>query len=352
MSYRSIKRVLGESSLERKIRVMFGICLLLLISGSFFWVNRITENLIRDSTQDKARELISSYMLKTHLENVQIGEERFVQNQEELFQALAQVVHSTRFRAESLVVDSTYVRNQSNPRNVLGTEEQAIVQQLIDEARSFQEKENRIHAFQTADKGPVTEQSYAELTEQLFDDRFQGNDYFFYTPIVFSNSCLECHDTFSLDPSENEAHSRAMAGRVAEQDEVEHDWLKKAPQYVLKITLPYREVKSGINKSRAILMAVAILTAFSSMVFLYLIVRYWIVKPLRHLRDVTEEVGHGRMDVRAELYTGDEFEQLARSLNRMLRHLLHSIRPPAAGGEGISSASAARASAAQEIASA
>ncbi len=37
MSYRSLKRVLGETSLERKCRFLFGACLLMLITGSFWW---------------------------------------------------------------------------------------------------------------------------------------------------------------------------------------------------------------------------------------------------------------------------------------------------------------------------
>ena len=37
MSYRGIKRVLGESSLERKIRILFGICLLVLIAGAILY---------------------------------------------------------------------------------------------------------------------------------------------------------------------------------------------------------------------------------------------------------------------------------------------------------------------------
>ena len=58
MSYRSIKRVLGESSLERKIRILFGVCLLALIAGSFLWVSKITEELIRENTRDRASDCL------------------------------------------------------------------------------------------------------------------------------------------------------------------------------------------------------------------------------------------------------------------------------------------------------
>jgi signal transduction histidine kinase len=46
-----------------------------------------------------------------------------------------------------------------------------------------------------------------------------------------------------------------------------------------------------------------------------------IVKPLRHLRDVSDAISRGNTTLRAEIRTGDEFEELAVAFNRMLRHL-------------------------------
>ena len=37
MSYRAFKRLLGETSLERKCRFLFGAGILLLIAASFLW---------------------------------------------------------------------------------------------------------------------------------------------------------------------------------------------------------------------------------------------------------------------------------------------------------------------------
>jgi two-component system sensor histidine kinase BarA len=47
-----------------------------------------------------------------------------------------------------------------------------------------------------------------------------------------------------------------------------------------------------------------------------------IVKPLRHLRDVSDEISHGNITLRADIHTGDEFESLAVAFNRMLRNLV------------------------------
>ncbi len=55
------------------------------------------------------------------------------------------------------------------------------------------------------------------------------------------------------------------------------------------------------------------------MIALYVIVRYVIVKPLKHLRDVSEEISKGNTGLRAEINTHDEFEELADAFNRMMR---------------------------------
>jgi signal transduction histidine kinase len=74
--------------------------------------------------------------------------------------------------------------------------------------------------------------------------------------------------------------------------------------------------------NRAILLTAAVITAVLAMFALYVIVRFVIVKPLTHLRDVSNAVRRGEVQQRAEINTGDEFEELAASFNRMLRQLL------------------------------
>ena len=63
MSYRSIKRVLGETSLERKCRFLFGVCLLLLITASFWWYGSQTEQLVNEQTRNTGRLLVDQVML-------------------------------------------------------------------------------------------------------------------------------------------------------------------------------------------------------------------------------------------------------------------------------------------------
>src|SRR5262249_51029766 len=58
MSYRAFKHLLGETSLERKCRFLFGAVIVLLISGSLYWYARQTEDLAYEQTKTTGRLLV------------------------------------------------------------------------------------------------------------------------------------------------------------------------------------------------------------------------------------------------------------------------------------------------------
>ncbi len=66
MSYRSFKHLLGETSLERKCRFIFGLGILVLVSASFFWYGQKTESLVRKQTTQTARMLVGPTLLNIH----------------------------------------------------------------------------------------------------------------------------------------------------------------------------------------------------------------------------------------------------------------------------------------------
>src|SRR3989304_1313853 len=76
MSYRSIKRVLGETSLERKCRFLFGACLLLLITASFWWYGYQTAELVYRQNQIKGQLLVIQVMIIRHSEELQNKEKK------------------------------------------------------------------------------------------------------------------------------------------------------------------------------------------------------------------------------------------------------------------------------------
>jgi signal transduction histidine kinase len=145
-----------------------------------------------------------------------------------------------------------------------------------------------------------------------------NKEYHYYQPIRWKSSCKVCHEYRGIigdapaqaqTPGEGGSHVR----------HAENDLMA-----VVKVVMPDSVTRRAINWNRAILLATAIMTVFLAMLVAYAIVRYVIVKPLGHLRDVADEVRKGNVQARAELHTADEFEELGVAFNRMLRGLVDS----------------------------
>src|SRR3954453_21370887 len=66
VSYRSFKHLLGETSLERKCRFIFGGGILVLVSISFYLYGLKTESLVNAQTNQTARILVDMTLNYTH----------------------------------------------------------------------------------------------------------------------------------------------------------------------------------------------------------------------------------------------------------------------------------------------
>src|SRR5471030_2770558 len=67
MSYRAFKRLLGETSLERKCRFLFGSGVVVLITLSFWFYAYQTEHLAYDQAVTTCRLLVSPVLGQQHL---------------------------------------------------------------------------------------------------------------------------------------------------------------------------------------------------------------------------------------------------------------------------------------------
>ena len=70
MSYRTFKRVLGETNLERKCRWWFGLSLVVLLTLSFTWYGRQTDKLVDDRIKTLSEELWRAGWQKLHIEKL------------------------------------------------------------------------------------------------------------------------------------------------------------------------------------------------------------------------------------------------------------------------------------------
>ncbi|MGY8768095.1 MAG: sensor histidine kinase [Pirellulales bacterium] len=322
MSYRSIKLVLGETNLERKCRILYGSCLLLLITGSFWWYGQSTEQLVHDNNRSTGRHLVDAVLLKLHWKNDEPSEE------------FAAHVKNTGLDLEYMEYDWDIMVLDPSDRDLAATnipEELLVLPENNEERKILQRLK---HIQQTRDKeiiekfltvsGPkikeVTQDlvmlqeenldenliEYSPASEAIYKTMGGEGKYVYYQPIYWKSSCaISCHNT--------DLSMAFTSGSLTEN---------QLPFNVVRIVKPDKITQAAIITNRAYLMALAITTVVLAMVALWIIVKYAIVKPLTHLRDVSDEVSRGNTSLRAEIQTNDEFEDLATSFNRMLRTLI------------------------------
>lgn len=274
MSYRAFKRLLGETSLERKCRFLFGAFSLLLITGSFILYARQTEHLAYDQLVTTSRLLVIQ-IVDRDLATVCRPVSRPDEDQKKTALALdefrdnwekhwAKTLGHAEFR--------TLIPNAVHPRN------KPEDPHSVDRLREFMNNKD------------LQEDNYLNLSH--------GKNHY-YGAVRATRTCLSCHRQGNPDLQENDLIA------------------------VIKISIPTESIASSFHLNRALLISIAIATASLIMGGSYVIVRYVIVKPVKHLKEVSDAIAAGELNVRSEIQTGDEFEDLSHAFNRMLRNLVN-----------------------------
>ncbi|HJQ80246.1 MAG TPA: ATP-binding protein [Lacipirellulaceae bacterium] len=304
MSYRTFKRVLGETSLERKCRWWFGLSLVVLLTISFTWYGRRTDKLVDDRIKTLSEELWRAGWQKLHLENLaeyekllsEVGEPAAPADQSDkdpsIYERLAASSKELGrdFDWHALLPPTAKLQPGYRPEVYFPDEEE---RRLIEQYGWF----NGTAVPENAPEGWKPRKSFSR------SNRIDGRQvYQYYQPMVASASCVQCHRFLGAAPNPALQKDDVMA--------------------VVRVTINDQETVDALVKNRAILWAVAIAVGFLSMFSLWAVVRYVIVKPVTHLRDVANAVREGDVEQRAVIRTGDEFEELAAAFNRMLRQLL------------------------------
>ena len=323
--YRSLKRVLGETNLERKCRWLFGICVGGLIFLAFTWVGWIAEDLIDRTARYKGHDLARIALYNLHWIKFETSDNS-KQLQRHLTGSLTQETIEARFiktdggqepegadtplygpenefEVELLRrLDAAYKEQQlASPPAASAAPSQDATEPPGDAAATPSDSLREI--WRTLEAPPVAESFPAPTADK----------YYYYEAVHWANACVVCHIN--------------MHGQNAEAAAFDSDSAFDAstmPFRVVRVIMPYQETRDAINRTRAVLITVGIVTMSLSMIALWLVVRYVVVKPLTHLRDVSDAVATGDLAQRADIHTADEFEDLAASFNKMLQHLLES----------------------------
>jgi signal transduction histidine kinase len=269
--YRSVKRLIGETHLERKFRSVFGAFVAVLLTGSFYLYHLQTERLAYGQIQTTCRVLVNDIIERQLATICRPGEAGPIRDEEK-----NQLIRNMDEFYENWRHGFSYKHYIFKPN--------ATRQQDIPDSETL----NWINAFQ----------SDPEKFEYNSLNLSAGHNTY-YGAVRASESCLDCHN------QRNNTNLRAG------------DLLA-----VIKIEVDTQPIETGFHINRAILISIALGTTFLIFLSSWLIVRYVIVKPVKHLKEVSDAISAGELNVRSEIQTGDEFEDLSHAFNRMLRNLV------------------------------
>ncbi len=269
MSYRAFKKLLGETSLERKCRWLLGTGVLLLMTGSFYVYARQTEDLAYEQLETTGRALLSPMVARHHLQDeVGVAIKSFQDAQEINWPA-----HLKDYKYKIIKPLSQEPVYQPGPDDL-----NPLYRFISDPSRR---EESRLSPKEHA--------------------------YYYYAALRADTSCVACHtDT-------------ARLGVKAQPDLKPNDLMA-----IVRIQLSTQAIEEGFHTNRALLISFAIGTSLLIIAGSYLIIRYVIVKPVKHLKEVSEAIALGELNIRSEIQTGDEFEDLSHAFNRMLRNLTNT----------------------------
>ncbi len=273
MSYRTLKRLLGETSLERKCRLLFGGGLLLLISGSFYFYSKQTQQIISNQNTEVAQNLVPTAIVAKHAEYSQRA-----CDEHQNFAAMVKDLKPANQKEQSWALLKSV--SEASTGN-------------LDDAAS---RPTDLTDHDAIEKLKSTRSGVKRFWETVLKDPPQ---YRYYAQVRASESCLDCHRSHNNNPQ-------------LQVDDV---------LGIVKISYPLAKINSDLSWNNAMLLATAIITTAMAWSATYVIVRYVIVKPVLHLKEVSDAITRGDLDQRADIRTGDEFEELSQAFNRMLRHL-------------------------------
>jgi len=269
MSYRAFKKLLGETSLERKCRFLLGTGSLVLITSSFLFYSLQTERAAKKTTSKSGALLIGQILNSLHDEKL---DSRDALDQ---FQREAEKRWPTALKGYKSQVIKPFARSAVNQTDPMMPDEAALIKEFVENP--------------------------GKQDEIVFPA--SGESIYYYGAVRAMPLCLKCHPT----PEE-----RAELG----------DLVEDSLMAVIRVRFSTPAIEDDFHLNRAIMISVALVTSVLIMAGMYLIVRYVVVKPVKHLKEVSDAIAAGEVNVRSEIQTGDEFEDLSYAFNRMLRNLM------------------------------
>jgi signal transduction histidine kinase len=254
---------LSPLSLAEKCRIQFGAAVVFSIAIAlilpYVWMGQLTKKAVLDSSRTRAETLF-----ERHFRNIEPGETSLAQ-----LDSTGSVADINNFQLQWV-----FFKKETDIGRLKLTQEQAKVLESL--------------------KGENERDDHISLSKKSGDYRstyirvFRAND-----------NCISCHNP------------QGSAAAFNRNEPIGAAIIQKSVGEMSKIIL--------LNR---VWIAVAVLIAGAgAIVTFYMITQRVILRPIRQLRGLVNNVAEGNLDIRSSIKTGDEYEKLADAFNNMLNGL-------------------------------
>ena len=312
MVIKLLRRATGSWTLERKSMLFFGIALLLSVTASSWIMHSLTKRVVMQTTHQTAADYAKLQIYNKHMQS--FGEDDhqpLTTLQGPVFNAgirksmYESLFANPRYQTQliSTVSPSTHSLLTEVLNNPVTGEELELLKGLESEFREHEARLAEVASENSTPSVPGNSAGDVRLARTGPDDRLFRESgptnglYTFYYPIRFEKDCLVCHRPLGAEAT---------------------------PFCVMRISLPGEETTVWTGRILATMISWAMVTLAAMLLIMHLIMSKLVIRPLQHLRTVSEDIIRGKLDQRAEIDTDDEFRELADAFNRMLRHLTES----------------------------
>jgi signal transduction histidine kinase len=282
--------------------LFFGIALSFVIAVSFFLYSIVTDELVQDQNPIMANIWSSQYLMERHwgiFGDPKYNRPNLTPPQDEMSIPLTQPAT----RDDSIKTDfeirmagiTKRIRNRDSETTFIPNpelEKNGVYSNAEKAQKLWQPYKDNL------DKFPLLKTDFNPDTHPQIDYKFDADGTYHYFEEVRMDRrsiCAGCH---------NFEHGELMG--------------------VVHVVIPESSMKKTLQKYWAYLLGAAIVSVFLALVTVNLIVRWFVIRPLKMLREVSESISRGELTKRADIRTSDEFEVLAEAFNRMLRYLVNT----------------------------
>jgi signal transduction histidine kinase len=274
-----------QISLAAKCQLLFGAAVILIIAAALFFPHRRMEQLMDQLNSTAAGTLadaaIHDHVLRPHVPTTQSTATR--------------LINGRPFTAPRLISAET---NKLRPETLPRFERRAF--------KDFQENPNTSFYARTSENKDAVE------------------TYHYARPLYADQSCAACHSAANgTAPTTRPAFATA-ATRPTTAITALNPTARPPLLGIITVEIDTQIESNQRLLNRLLLFTAGLLAGTLATVVFYLITTRLILQPVRVLQETAERVSEGNLNIRSDISTGDEFQQLSETFNTMLANLQES----------------------------